>query len=193
MPRRRLAALLAVTLLVPAGVLVYALSTRGKSATASTTATPTSIFPAYDARRAVVGKPVPDFTLTSTTGSRVEFARYRGMPVLLTFFASWCHPCEAELPVLQKLSREYEGRLAIVAVNYQDIATDSRAFVTRLGVTFPALIENEAFNPVAVRFGVHEIPITFFVDAHGVLASTPVFGQTDRASLQPGIDTLFGR
>lgn len=192
MTRGRLVALLAITAIVPAALLVFVLSTRGGSPKASATATPTSIFPPYDTRKAVVGKPVPDFALPSITGERVDLARYRGTPVLLTFFASWCHPCEQDLPVLEKVSQEYRGRLAVVGVNYQDIASDSRAFVKRLGVTFPALIEGEAFNPVATRFGVHEIPITFFIDARGVLATTPVFGQTDRAALQPGIDTLLG-
>ncbi len=189
--RGRLAALLAVTLAVPIGLLVVALVISNRSSSAAGTTTPTSTGPAYDARKAVVGKPVPDFALPATSGATVRLSQFRGKPVVLTFFASWCHPCEEELPVLQKIADANRGRLEVVGVNYQDIDTDSHRFVDQLGVTFPALVESEVTNPVAAKYGVHEIPITYLIDANGVLQSTPVFGPTSAHELQDAVDHLL--
>jgi peroxiredoxin len=190
MHRGRLAALLAATLLIPAALLAYALASSGHSSGAAATTT-TSVGPAFDARKAVVGQPVPDFALPSTGGNTVQLSQFRGKPVLLTFFASWCHPCEEELPQLQKIADANRDRIAVVGVNYQDINADSRAFVQRLGVTFPTLLESEVTNPVAARYGVHEIPLTYLIDAHGVLQSTPVFGPTSQHEMQTAVDTLL--
>ena len=180
-----------MTLAVPVALLVYALVSSSRSSSASTDTTATNLGPAYDARKAVVGRPVPDFALPATDGSTVQLSQFRGKPVVLTFFASWCHPCEQELPVLQKISDANRNRLTVIGVNYQDIDSDSRRFVKQLGVTFPALIESEVTNPVATRFGVHEIPITYLIDAHGVLQSTPIFGPTSAHELQDAVNRLL--
>jgi peroxiredoxin len=190
MHRGRRAALLAVTLAIPVGLLAYALASSGHSSSAAET-TPTSIGPAFDARKAVVGHPVPDFVLPSTAGGTVQLSQFRGKPVVLTFFASWCHPCEQELPQLQKIADANRDHLTVIGVNYQDIDTDSRRFVNRLGVTFPTLVESEVTNPVAARYGVHEIPLTYLIDAHGVLQSTPVFGPATAHDMQSAIDKLL--
>lgn len=192
MSRGRLAALLAVTLAIPAGLLAYALANSGHSSAATNTTTSTAPGPAYDAQKAVVGRAVPDFALPATDGTTVRLSQFRGKPVVLTFFASWCHPCEEELPVLQKIADANNDRLAVIGVNYQDIDTDSRRFVKDLGVSFPALIESEVSNPVASQYGVHEIPITYLIDANGVLQSTPIFGPTNAHELQDAVNHLLG-
>jgi peroxiredoxin len=145
---------------------------------------------AYDASKAKVGELAPDFAARDLNGNVVRLSQFRGRAVVLTFFASWCHPCEEELPVLEKLQREAGPRVAVLAVSYNDLPPDSRAFAKRLGVTFPVLLEN-AENTVAKHYGVHEIPITFLIDARGVVATTPLYGSGSRKALQPGIDTLL--
>jgi thiol-disulfide isomerase/thioredoxin len=112
--------------------------------------------------------------------------------VVLNFFASWCHPCEEEMPVLEDLQREYGDRLAVVGVNYRDAPADSRAFVERLGVTYPALIQDDAENPVADRYGVRSPPMTFFIASDGTIAAPPVYGGASRADLQPSLTQLLG-
>ncbi len=194
MPRGRLAALVALTLAIPIALLVYALATSGHSSGAATNSgetMPTNLRPAYDVRKAVVGKPVPDFALPATNGATVRLSQFRGKPVVLAFFASWCHPCEEELPALEKIADANPDRLTVVGVNYDDIDSDTRRFVNRLGVTFPTLIESEVTNPVAAKYGVHEIPISYLIDANGVLQSTPVFGPTSTHELQDGVNKLL--
>ncbi len=70
-----------------------------------------------------------------------------------------------------------------MGVNYQDFPGDTRAFVQRLGVTFPTLIEDSIDNPVAARYDVHAMPDTVFIDAQGVVRDR-VFGQTNTHDLQ---------
>jgi cytochrome c biogenesis protein CcmG, thiol:disulfide interchange protein DsbE len=178
--RAALVALVIVCLAVPAAVLGFAL-TRDSAKTSTTTHI-----------RAGIGKPAPDFRLPTTDGRTVSLSHYRGRPVVIAFFASWCHPCEEELPVLEKVQREQGKRLQVIGVNYQDhIGTDSADFVHRLGVTFPAALQPDG-DPIAAAYGVHEIPQTFFVDGAGVVRDR-IFGDTSRTALQPSIDALFRR
>ncbi|HTL83718.1 MAG TPA: TlpA disulfide reductase family protein [Acidimicrobiia bacterium] len=146
---------------------------------------------AYDASKAKVGELAPDFAARDLHGNVVRLSQFRGRSVVLTFFASWCHPCEEELPVLEKLQHDSGPRVAVLAVSYNDLAPDSRAFAKRLGVTFPVLLES-AENTIAKHYGVHEIPITFFINARGVVATAPLYGSGSRKALQPGIDKLLG-
>ena len=180
-----------VSVAIPVIVLVAVLAGTGQKSGRASTTPVTDIAP-IDNAKAQIGRPAPDFELTSVDGRRVQLSQLRGTPVVLTFFASWCHPCQEELPVLEKLQKANQGRLNVVGVNYQDSASDTRDFVRQLGVTFPALVEDSIANPVAGRYGVHGLPVTFFIDAQGTIASPPLFGQSSRAALQPGLDKLLG-
>lgn len=146
---------------------------------------------APDPARTTVGAPAPDFALPALDGTTVTLAQYRGRPVVLTFFASWCHPCEEELPVLEDLQQDQGDRLQVLAVNYRDFVADTRRFVERLGVTYPVLLENSTDNPVAALYGVRGVPVTFFIDANGAIAHPALFGESSRRALQPGIDALL--
>jgi thiol-disulfide isomerase/thioredoxin len=108
---------------------------------------------------------------------------------VVAFFASWCHPCEEELPVLQQLADDAGGRLQVVGVNFRDLASDSADFVDRLHVTFPAGVDDPS-APVARRYGVRGIPQTLFIDARGIVRGR-VYGETSRKALQPAVDDLL--
>lgn len=178
------------SLAIPAGVLAL-IVTHQTSAQAPPAAPTTTIAP-IDSHKARLGTPAPDFSLPTTGGKTVRLSALRGRPVVIAFFASWCHPCEEELPVLEQFQREDAGRLTVIGVSYQDLPSDSVAFVQRLHVTFPALLDSPD-APVAQRYGVRGIPQTVFVDAHGVVRGR-VYGQTSRSDLQPAItDLLSGR
>jgi cytochrome c biogenesis protein CcmG, thiol:disulfide interchange protein DsbE len=185
--RTAIAILTLVSLAVPA-ILLALVATHGRRSSP----TPTTDVAPIDTRRARVGTPAPDFSLPTTEGDTLELSTLRTRPVVLVFFASWCHPCEEELPVLERFARENAGRLAVVGVSYHDLESDSVAFVRRLHVTFPALIDAPD-GPVAQRYGVRGIPQTVFVDADGVVRGR-VYGETSRRALQPAIsDLLAGR
>jgi len=177
-----------LSLAIPAGVLAVIVS----RADSGTSPTPTTTIAPIDAHKARVGSRAPDFALPSTNGNTVTLSGLRGRPVVIVFFASWCHPCEEELPVLERFERDSAGTLRVVGISYQDLASDSRAFVRRLAITFPTLLDAPD-SPTAQRYGVRGIPQTVFVDARGVVRGR-IYGETSRSSLQPAIsDLLAGR
>ena len=128
--------LVVVSIAIPALLLAVIISHDGSGGGGSSaSATTTPVGSAIDSSRARVGTPAPGFKLPDTDGRVVALADLRGKPVVLAFFASWCHPCEEELPVLEQVARDDAGRLQVVAVSFRDLASDSAAFVRKLGVT----------------------------------------------------------
>jgi len=194
-PRPSAAAIAVLVLLsvaIPAALLAVILvhDSNGSSHGSSTPTLPTG--EAIDSSKARVGTAAPPFTLPDTDGRPVSLASLRGKPVVVAFFASWCHPCEEELPVLEQFARDDAGRLHVVAINFEDLSSDSVAFVHRLGVTYPALLDDPS-APTARRYGVRGIPQTVFVDGRGVVRGR-VYGVTSKHELEPAIsDLLAGR
>jgi cytochrome c biogenesis protein CcmG, thiol:disulfide interchange protein DsbE len=180
----------AVSVLVPAVVLAVILVRDGRRGGASSTSMMTVMSP-RDPSKVQLGQPVPDFVLPTLDGTTLRLSQLQGRPVVLTFFASWCHDCEEELPVL-RAAQHAHPELAVVAVNFQDLASDSRDFAKQLKLDFPVLVEDDSKNPVGTRYGVRGIPLTFFVDKQGVLAHEPLYGPSGRKALQPGLDAILG-
>ena len=146
--------------------------------------------PVVTPTKAKIGSLAPNFTLPGLDGTPVTLSKLRGRVVVLAFFASWCHPCEQDMPVLQRAQRDVGDRIAVIGVNYQDFPNDSRDFVRRLGVTFPALIEDSTDNPVATLYDVHAMPDTLFIDAGGIVRDR-LFGPTSRHDLESAINALL--
>jgi thiol-disulfide isomerase/thioredoxin len=178
--------LLAVSIGIPAIALLLILRADDSGSSASSTSTPPTV-PAP--RRATIGKTAPDFVGRDLQGRAVQLSRLRGAPVILTFFASWCYPCREELPALEQAQKAAGNKLHVVAVNYQDIADDSRAFAHRLGVTFPVVTEDTAQNPIARRYDVHEMPDVVFIDAKGVVRDR-AWGPMSASDIRAAVNRL---
>ncbi len=129
-----------------------------------------------------VGSPAPDFRMPALNGNgNLSLADFRGRPVIVNFWASWCNPCRKEFPLLKKAVRDHRAqRLAVIGVTYQDIPSDSRSFVTRQGATWPQGIDDG--GTVASAYGVRAIPQSFFVRPDGTIAAR-VFGVTSESAL----------
>ena len=168
---------------IPVALLAGILLTNGDDGDSD--ATSPSIDPGADVD---IGDPLPDFTLNGLDGEPVSLSDFRGSPLVLTFFASWCHPCEQEMPLLEDAHNEQPDDFDVLAVSYDDLENDSRAFVERLGVTYPVALDLE--DQVKDVYGVRGIPQTFFVDADGVLQDR-VFGITSRDALDEPLDALL--
>ena len=183
--RGALVALVVLSLAIPAGVLALILHARRSSAGDAATNGPV-----VTPNKARIGSLAPDFVLPGLDGRRVTLSSFRGRPVVLTFFASWCHPCEDDMPILERAQHDDGDRIAVVGVNYLDFPDDTRAFVQRLGVTFPTLIEDSSDNPVAQRYDVHAMPDTVFIDAHGVVRNR-LFGTVAKHDLESAVSALL--
>ena len=174
-----------MSLSVPVGLLALILHARHTTSSAAATNGPVPT-----PKKAKVGEVAPDFTLPGLDGKPVRLSDFRGRAVVLTFFASWCHPCEEDMPVLERAQHDNGNRIAVVGVNFKDFPDDTRAFVQRLGVTFPTLIEDSTDNPVAARYDVNAMPDTVFIDARGVVRDR-LFGQTSNHDLDAAVKKLL--
>jgi cytochrome c biogenesis protein CcmG, thiol:disulfide interchange protein DsbE len=99
-------------------------------------------------------------------GGGSSLASYRGMVVVLNFWASWCEPCRVEAPLLQRAQHTLRAhRATVLGVSYLDASPDSEAFVRRYHLTFPEL--RDADGEFARAYGTNQLPESFIVDRSG--------------------------
>lgn len=134
----------------------------------------------------VVGRPAPAFELAGLEGGSVSLAQFRGRPVVVNFWATWCEPCKQEMPALQAEAGR-NPNLAIVGIDTLESAVKVRPFVAELALTFPILLDRE--GAVAERYRVAGMPTTFFVDRSGTLRGLYRGALTDRA-LRQNLDAI---
>ena len=120
----------------------------------------------------VAGAPAPDFTLKTLDGGEASLSQFRGQPVLINFWASWCPPCRLEMP---DLVRAYEAHKAegfvILGINltFQDSLPDARAFVNEFSMTFPVLLD-ETGEVTQFLYRLPGLPLSVFVKRDGIIA-----------------------
>ena len=115
-----------------------------------------------------VGKLAPDFKLIGLDKQEVSLSDFRGKPVLINFWASWCGPCRIEMPFLQEIHEKWAGKgLVVLGVNLQENPTSVKKFVENAGLTFPILLSPG--NAVPLAYNIRGIPATFLIDADGVI------------------------
>ena len=127
-----------------------------------------------------VGDRAPNFTLQSLDGKSVSLYDFRGHVVILDFWASWCAPCRASMPELQRYYEEFKGRgLVLLGVSLDRSAEDARYFLNREG--YHDLIalwgSVSASQGVAHEYGIYGIPHTFVIDKQGIIrfANHPMY------------------
>ena len=127
-----------------------------------------------------VGVSAPDFTLKTLDGSQVSLSQFRGQPVLINFWASWCPPCRQEMP---ELVRAYEYHKADgfvilgIDLTFLDSISDVQVFVKEFKMTFPVLLDeagevtNNLYNPLG-------LPTSIFVDRKGTITRIQIGAMT---------------
>lgn len=113
--------------------------------------------------------PAPDFTMTDADGATLTLADFKGKPVLLNFWASWCGPCQSEMPDIQKAWEAHAQDIDFVIVNMTGMSGETeqaaRTFLADNGYTFPVYFDKD--SSAAAAFGVNSIPQTYLIDAEG--------------------------
>jgi peroxiredoxin len=119
-----------------------------------------------------VGDTAPNFLLLDLEGNPINLTDYRGRPVIVNFWASWCIPCKTEMPELQAAYEEYEAEgLVILAVNQDEVPETARSFFyDEMELTFTPLLDEDGI--VANLYSsINVLPTTYFIDQEGVVTA----------------------
>jgi peroxiredoxin len=139
---------------------------------------------------AEAGGRAPDFLLLDLDQNPVGLAEFRGKPVVLNFFASWCSPCLKELPMIQEAHGSSGDRgFVVLGVGYQDSRWAIEELAEHFGLSFPIVIDGD--NSVGQTYRVIGPPYTFFIDADGIIVEV-VAGAMDADILRRNLDRLLG-
>ncbi|WP_242143422.1 MULTISPECIES: redoxin domain-containing protein [unclassified Bacillus cereus group] len=119
-----------------------------------------------------VGKAAPHFELTKLDGTKVKLSDLKGKKVIVNFWATWCGPCQQEMPDMEAFYKKHKEDVEILAVNYtvseRANGTEKvRQFAEEKGVTFPILLDTDI--SVTTRYKVITIPTSYFINTKGVI------------------------
>ena len=123
------------------------------------------------------GKAAPGFTLVSTDGKRVSLSDFKGQPVLVNFWATWCGPCKLEMPWLEEFSTKYKAQGLVVLGMDEDEdqgATEVAKAARRIGVSYPILMPDKAGKTPKAYGGIDYTPETFYVGRDGKVVAVSV-------------------
>jgi cytochrome c biogenesis protein CcmG/thiol:disulfide interchange protein DsbE len=122
---------------------------------------------------AELGRPAPDITLPALDGDGdIHLAAFRGKPVVVNFWASWCEPCKDEAPEFARAARELGKNAHFLGVTMLDGKEPAEDFAKRYDIPYPSARDTRGV--VAKRYGVTGVPETAFIDADGNLVGTYV-------------------
>jgi cytochrome c biogenesis protein CcmG, thiol:disulfide interchange protein DsbE len=178
---------IAVTAIATAILLIRAGSSDGNGAVALDPAT-------LDQSEAnvstEVGAMAPDFALQTADGRTYRLSELRGQAVVINFWATWCGPCRGEMPAIEEaaMARAGDG-LVVLAVNVRESAGQVQPYVTKLGLTFPVLLDPS--GKVSARYRVGALPTTYLIDREGRIDGFRI-GPYTKSMLLARLDQLLG-
>ncbi len=131
------------------------------------------------------GKVAPPFTLVTLDGKKVSLSDYKGHPVLVNFWATWCGPCKVEMPWFEEFNKQYaaQGLVILGLADDVDAGKDAIAKVaTKTGVTYPILLtDGKVQKAYGGTEGMDYLPMSFYVDRNGVVVEeTAGLGSKDQ-------------
>ena len=138
------------------------------------------------------GFQAPPFSLERLDGGLLSLTDLRGSVVVINLWASWCPPCRAEMPALQKVAADFAAEdLIILGVNMtaQDSEANAAAFVSEYNLSFPILLDR--VGEVGRLYQSRALPTTFFVDREGVIREVFVGGPLSEVTLRSTIELLL--
>ncbi len=130
-----------------------------------------------------LGDPAPAFRTTDAAGAAASFPEdFAGKPLVIRFWADWCKYCESEMQAIEQVYQRHRQKgLRILAINTGQDAKTVTAYIQKIGVSYPALLDEQ--SSIARSYGVVGLPTTFFVDAGGVIRAK-IVGEADEATFE---------
>lgn len=135
----------------------------------------------------------PDFTFYDGEGKAYTLSDFRGKPVILNFWASWCGPCKREMPEFQTAFDSYGEQIQFLMVDLtdgrQETQESASAHIEINGYTFPVFYDTDVAG--ATAYGVTAVPVTYFINEEGDCIGKTL-GMISEETLQQGIEALLG-
>jgi thiol-disulfide isomerase/thioredoxin len=143
-------------------------------------------------RKQLVGNPAPELAVTDIRGKPLSLAAFKGKTVLLDFWTTWCPPCRADAPALDKLYSKYGGKdLAIVSISVSEDRAIVEKFLSEHPRNFPVVLTTENEMPHPYQIGI--FPTYIVIDGDGSVASASEgekgFGDLRKLLKKAGVDT----
>ena len=137
------------------------------------------------------GKVAPAFALRDLDGKKVALSDYKGRPVLVNFWATWCAPCKLEMPWFEQFRKQYAGQgFEILGIAEDDAGKDEIAKTAkRTGVTYPILLTDGKVAPA--YGGIDVLPVSFYIDRSGTIAEETA-GLGSKDEIEAHIKKILG-
>ncbi len=116
------------------------------------------------------GNMAPDFELLNITGQPMKLSDFAGKKVILNYWATWCPPCRAEMPHMEKIFKDNEEDVVVLAVNLTNTEQNRDQvsnFVEDFGLTFPIVMDEK--GDVSSTYQVIAYPTTYIIDSQGII------------------------
>ena len=118
----------------------------------------------------LMGRPAPDFQVDELNGEqKFSLSEFKGIPIVLNFWASWCAECRTEAVILENFFQKYgvnNKQLVMIGIAIQDSPKNAKAFARHFGKTYLLGLDDDAGN-IALDYGIYGVPETFFIDQEG--------------------------
>ncbi len=121
----------------------------------------------------LIGKPMSDFALSALNGSgkTVHLVAFKGKPVILNFWASWCDPCNQEAPFMQKSWSQLQAQgVTLIGIDGQESAGNALTFIQKYAITY-LNVQDTLTGTTAISYGVTGFPETVFINRNGIVVA----------------------
>ncbi len=139
----------------------------------------------------ISGQTAKDFTVIDVDGKEVSLSNFKGKPVVVNFWASWCPPCKEEMPFYNEVFKELGGEVQFMMVDLVDGSRETvdsaKAFIKDNGYEFPIFFDTD--QDAAIAYGIYSIPTSIFIDADGKVVKS-ITGTLTKADLLAEIEKI---